>query len=711
MRYTLSFLALGLVSSAVLADAKNPTFNDDVLPVIKQHCMNCHSNDKQRGGLNLASHAAMMQGGSSGAVVVPGDPDKSRMFTLTAHKEEPKMPPSGKIPDAQIELVRLWIEQGGKETAMSKVSMVAKPKVEIGLKNVGKGKPEGPPPMPIAGKLKLDPYVVARRPGAVLGLAASPWAPLVAVGGQKQVILLHADTGDILGMLPFEHGQINSIKFSRNAKMLLVAGGRGGMSGKAVLYNIATGEKVTEVGSAENDAILSADLSADQTMIAVGSPSKMVRVYSTADGSVLHSIKKHTDWVTAVEYSPDGVLLATGDRSGGAFVWEAPTAREFHTLRGHTGMISDLSWRPDSNLLVTASLDTTIRQWEMNNGGQVKSWAGHGAGVESVRYSMDGHIASTGRDKLTKLWDGAGNLKKQFEALPDYGLRVTVSHDNTKVIGGDWGGTLKFFAAADARVLAVADTNPGPIAEQLKAAEAAVPVAEAKVKVTSDAYNATLARQKAAGDAFNAANANLAKLQGDLAAATKAVTDTTNTINALNGQTAATKAESDKQTALLAAANFKVQSFETTAPIFADTAKRVQEAAAKAPTNPDLAAAAKAAADASAKQQADLTAAKTAQAAVVPVHKTATDKLAAHTKAITDNQAALVANQQKVATLPAMVKAATDGLPAVKKAADDANAAVGPAKAALDAATAEATAAKAKVERLKAQVPAAPAKK
>src|SRR5205807_10571828 len=143
-----------------------------------------------------------------------GNPGKSRLYTLTTHAEEPKMPPNQpKIPDAQLAVLKLWIEQGGRENTGSKVSIPAMPKTDIGLKSVVKGRPEGPPPMPAAGKLKLDPVVVARRPGAILALAASPWAPLAAVGGQKQVILFDTDTGHMLGVLPFEHGQINCIKF------------------------------------------------------------------------------------------------------------------------------------------------------------------------------------------------------------------------------------------------------------------------------------------------------------------------------------------------------------------------------------------------------------------------------------------------------------------------------------------------------------------
>ena len=115
---------LGAGGSRVLADAKNPTYDDDVLPIVKQACVNCHGNDKQKGGLNLATFAALQQGGSSGVAVTPGDPGKSRLYTLTTHAEEPKMPPKGnKIPDGQLALLKTWIEQGARENSGSKMAV------------------------------------------------------------------------------------------------------------------------------------------------------------------------------------------------------------------------------------------------------------------------------------------------------------------------------------------------------------------------------------------------------------------------------------------------------------------------------------------------------------------------------------------------------------------------------------------------------------
>jgi hypothetical protein len=513
MRFLLSLTMLFLACAGrCLADGAKPTFADDVLPVLRQSCLGCHNDDKQRGGLNLGTFAAAMEGGSSGAVIVPGEPDKSRLYMLSSHSQEPKMPPKAdKIPAASLEVLRKWIEQGARENAGSKVTIAAKP-AAVALNAAVKGRPAGPPPMP--GKLPLDSAIAARRPGAILALAASPWAPLVAIGAPKQVLLYNTDTAELLGVLPFPAGQVNSLKFSRNGKLLLAAGGRGGQSGKATLYDLATGKTVIEVGQ-ETDAILAADISADQSQIAVGSPSKVVRVYSTSDGAVLREIRKHTDWVTAVEFSPDGVLLASGDRNGGVFVWEAHTGREFFALRGPTAMINDLSWRDDANALAVASEDSTIRLFEMENGSQTKNWGAHGGGAESVKFAHDGRLVSTGRDRVTKLWDGNGGLQKQFEAFPDLGLRAAITHDGSRVIAGDWSGSVRVWASADAKLQATLDANPPTAAERRKLLEAAVAAAETKAKQTSDAMTAAKA-------AVDKTNAELAASQKKLTEATAA---------------------------------------------------------------------------------------------------------------------------------------------------------------------------------------------
>src|SRR5579871_5481879 len=371
---------------------KKINYQDDVQPILRDKCFACHDSDKMKGGLDVTTFTKLMEGGGSGAVVKPGDAEGSRLYLTIAHKVQPFMPlRADKMPQQVLDTVRLWIEQGALENAGSK-AIAMKPKSDVSLTSIVRGRPPGPPPMPELGKLQRDPLVVTPHANAVTAIAANPWSPLIAVAGYRQVLLYDVDSLQLDGVLPFPYGLPTVLKFSRNGTLLLAAGGRGGQSGKAVVWSVKTGEKIIEVGD-ESDSVLAADISADQTQIALGGPNKLIRIYSTKDGEKIREIKKHTDWILSLEYSPDGVLLASTDRNGGAFVWEAYTGREYFSLRGHTAAITDVSWRDDSNVLATCSEDGTVRLWEMENGNQIKAW-GAGGGVESVRFSHDGRIAT-----------------------------------------------------------------------------------------------------------------------------------------------------------------------------------------------------------------------------------------------------------------------------------------------------------------------------
>src|SRR5439155_955757 len=95
----------------------------------------------------------------------------------------------------------------------------------------------------------------------------------------------------------------------------------------------------------------------------------------------------------------------------------------------------------DSVLAADISPDQTqVEMGEMENGGIISNWAAHGGGTLSVRFSPDNRLVSTGRDRVTKLWDGNGAQQRAFEAFPDLGLKTTVTHDNARVVAADWTG-------------------------------------------------------------------------------------------------------------------------------------------------------------------------------------------------------------------------------------------------------------------------------
>ena len=395
------------------------TYDEHVRPIFREHCFSCHAQDRTKGGLVLDTYAKTMEGGSSGEVVLAGDKESSRLWALVTHTEDPAMPPmQDKLAAAKIDLITKWIEQGAPENAGSKVA--AKPKNNLAMAApTTTGKPEGPAAMPEG--LLRQPVYYSPRTGAVTAIAASPWAPLVAVAGHKQISLYHSDSGELLGVLPFPEGDAFVLRFSRSGGVLLAGGGRGGHSGSVVLYDVKTGNRITKLGD-ELDAVLAADISLDQTKVALGGPSKIVRIYSTETGEQLHEIKKHTDWIYSVQFSPDGVLLATSDRSGGLLVWEADTAREYLDLRGHNGGVCDVAWRSDSNVLASGGDDGTVKLWEMNEGKAIKSWNAHGGGVNGLHFSHDGRILSAGRDNTVKTWEGDGKALKTFAGFSEQAL-------------------------------------------------------------------------------------------------------------------------------------------------------------------------------------------------------------------------------------------------------------------------------------------------
>jgi WD40 repeat protein len=495
------------------------TYDDHVKAIFREHCFSCHNQDTKKSDLSLATYGAMMTGGASGAIIEPGDPDSSRLWGLVAHIDEPAMPPmQDKLAEAKLDTIKKWILGGALENNGSVAKVKKGPSLQMSSAS-GSAKPEGPPAMPE--KLSRQPIVYTPRAGAVTALAASPWAPLVAVAGQKQIALYNTDTAQLLSVLPFPEGVPHILKFSRSGTLLLAGGGVGAKSGLVAVYDVKTGDRVMEVGE-ELDVVLAADINEDHTRIALGGPGRVVRIYNTEDGALLHEIRKHTEWIYAVEFSPDGVLLATTDRAGGLFVWEAETAREYQNLVGHKGGVTDVSWRPDSNVLASSSEDGTIKLWEMEGGKEIKNIAAHGGGVTAIEFAQDGKIASTGRDRLTKLWDGAGAAIRDFPALGDLAMEVAITHNSGRVIAGDWLGEIRLWEAADAAQVAQLLPNP-PTLQMLVDAQMAAANAAAQAATQAAAeVEAQKAVTAAAAEVVKKAAADLAAAEAALAEKSKA---------------------------------------------------------------------------------------------------------------------------------------------------------------------------------------------
>jgi WD40 repeat protein len=501
------------LSSAASADDK-VTYVDHVQPIFRQHCFTCHGPDTQKNDLALNSYASAMTGGASGEALAAGDPDASYLWQLVNHDAEPAMPPGGdKLPQAELDVIKAWIVGGLLEKKDSVARKSTKPAVAAFAPSAD-NRPEGEPAMPTG--LPREPVLSPTHDGAPTALAVSPWAPLAAVGSPFQTSLYNTATGELLGVLPFAEGSPYALAFSRDGGLLLVGGGRSAALGVVALFDVKTGQRLTTIGD-ELDAVLAADLRADRSLVALGGPRKVARVYRVADGSLAYEITKHTDWVTAVEFSPDGKYLVTADRSGGMWLWEAETGRERGELRGHAEQVTAVAWRDDSAMLASASEDDTLRLWQLD-GQQIKSWGAHGGGALSVAFGHDGRLVSAGRDARVKLWQGDGAGIRELAPLDDAALAARFTPDGKRVVATDWRGNVRVYDAESGAAVATLDPTPPTIDQRLAAAEAEAGQLRVAAQQSQEQVASAEQAVAAAESALTAARTALEekkKLQGD----------------------------------------------------------------------------------------------------------------------------------------------------------------------------------------------------
>lgn len=90
-------------------------YADMIHPILEAKCISCHSDEVQRGGLNLATPELLQEGGENGPVVEANQPIESELFKrVTLPQKNTKfMPPKGEpMTYDEIKVMEWWIAQG-----------------------------------------------------------------------------------------------------------------------------------------------------------------------------------------------------------------------------------------------------------------------------------------------------------------------------------------------------------------------------------------------------------------------------------------------------------------------------------------------------------------------------------------------------------------------------------------------------------------------
>jgi nitrate/TMAO reductase-like tetraheme cytochrome c subunit/mono/diheme cytochrome c family protein len=86
------------------------TYTDTIGPLLQARCASCHGENGMN-NLNMTTYASLMQGGTTGPAVIPGNAEES----LLVLKQSGEKPHFSQLSQEELDLVIQWINDGAKE--------------------------------------------------------------------------------------------------------------------------------------------------------------------------------------------------------------------------------------------------------------------------------------------------------------------------------------------------------------------------------------------------------------------------------------------------------------------------------------------------------------------------------------------------------------------------------------------------------------------
>ena len=429
-----------LMAVAVASAAEPPSYSKQVRPFLSRYCLQCHNAKEGEGGLNLESYAALLEGGQHGPVLVAGKADESRMVGMVEGKMKPTMPPkkaTRRPTPEEVVVLRAWIDAGAKDDGG---------KVVVELPEI---KPRTPAAAPVA--------ALAYRPDGAKG-GVTP--PLLAAAGWREVVLIDPATGDVVGKLAGQSGDVTALAFSRDGLQLAVASGSPGTAGEVRLYKAAAGAlpvgPPVQTLAAHKDAILDLEFSPDGKTLATCGYDRLIKLWNTESGQLVRELKDHSDAVYGLAFSPDGALLASGSADRAVKIWQVADGKRLYTLSDSTDWVYTVAWSPDGHRLAAAGVDRSVRVWDVSaQGGRlVHSVFAHEGAVVRLAWAADNNtLYSLSEDHVAKAWDAARMVERLVYAKqPEAPLALAVRPDQKQLAVGRYDGVLVLLEESTGKV-------------------------------------------------------------------------------------------------------------------------------------------------------------------------------------------------------------------------------------------------------------------
>ena len=173
-------------------------FVDRVRPVLERSCFSCHTDD-ERSGLRLDSRERMLQGGSRGPAIIPGNPEQSLIIAALRHVDEDLQMPrnADQLPDTEIQGFIDWIQAGAEWAEITAPLAIPRRGVTAAERDFWSFRPLADPAIPEPGRsgwarTDIDRFVLSK-------IEEQGLEPL-GTAGRRQ--LIRRATFDLTGLPP-----------------------------------------------------------------------------------------------------------------------------------------------------------------------------------------------------------------------------------------------------------------------------------------------------------------------------------------------------------------------------------------------------------------------------------------------------------------------------------------------------------------------------
>lgn len=242
----------------------------------------------------------------------------------------------------------------------------------------------------------------------------------------------------------------------------------GDRSNQILFWDIETGEQMGQLGPYETDITclaISKDgaqllfgtahldtvrVNSDREDILPGQP--VIRVVNIKDLAVVQELEGHQAEIVAVDICGNGEHLVSVDRNGFVKIWTNSIVDHADGFQRSTelainGTISDIAISPDSNTFASSGSDKLIRVWSFD-GELLEVFTGHKANITSVNFSNDGQrIVSTSEDKTARVWTRTGDELLVCNGHYAPVIDAVFSPDGNEIVTGSADDTLRVWNA------------------------------------------------------------------------------------------------------------------------------------------------------------------------------------------------------------------------------------------------------------------------